>query len=179
MTFSELRTQYPKFIFHGMDVQYNDGALCFSYHFEIPGLYSFQPAWKIRCPEPKNLKEPALQRLLFSLGMAELVSYWKITCSPVVSLPYVLTDGQKQWWKKLYFGGLGEFFYRNQFITDEESFMEMECTDAVLPDTAAQKPLSGKLIPIGGGKDSIVTLNLLKDQSEMIKVLIPLEILIT
>ena len=97
--------------------------------------------------------------------MAELVSYWKITCSPLVRLPMQMTKEQADWWKRLYFGGLGEFFYRNGIETDFESFMTFAYGDETVPYAdAPEKPLSGRLIPVGGGKDSIVTLNLLKGQ---------------
>jgi len=163
MTFTALREQYPEFIFHGASDRYTSGKLCITYQFEITGLCSFAPTWEIPCEEP-DLSDPALQRLIFSLGMTELVSYWKITCSPTVRIRQQITPEQAEWWKRLYFGGLGEFFYRNGIETDFDSFMQIVCEGDALPDAQAQKPLSGKLIPVGGGKDSIVTLNLLKDQ---------------
>ena len=163
MTFTELRQQYPEFVFRGYRSRYEDGRLHVTYSFEIPGLSSFAPEWSIPCAEP-DAEDPALKRLIFSLGMAELVSYWKITCAPTVRLPQQITPEQAAWWKRLYFGGLGEFFYRNGIETDSDSFMTLESGAAMLPDTPAEKPLSGKLIPVGGGKDSIVTLNLLREQ---------------
>ena len=164
MTFTELRQQYPEFIFHETRMGYESGRLHISYLFEITGLGSFSPSWEIPCPQP-DLSDPAVSRLLFSLGMAELVSYWKIACPPVVRLPMHMTKEQADWWKQLYFGGLGEFFYRNGIETDFDSFMTIESgSDALSSADAPQKTLSGKLIPVGGGKDSIVTLNLLKGQ---------------
>lgn len=164
MTFTELRKQYPEFVFHGIRTEYASGKLCISYDFEITGLCTFAPHWEIPCAQP-DPDDAALTRLIFSLGMAELVSYWKITCSPTVRICSKLTQAQADWWKQLYFGGLGEFFYRNGIETDFDSFMTVCCKEKALPDApAAKQSLSGKLIPVGGGKDSIVTLNLLKDQ---------------
>ena len=164
MTFTELRQQYREFIFHGLQADYRDGSLHVTYRFEIPGLSAFAPAWVIPCERPA-IENPVLFRLLISLGMAELVSYWKIACPPVVRLPMQMTKEQADWWKRLYFGGLGEFFYRNGIETDFESFMTFAYGDETVPYAdAPQKPLSGRLIPVGGGKDSIVTLNLLKGQ---------------
>ncbi|MBR3269242.1 MAG: hypothetical protein IKI58_11055 [Oscillospiraceae bacterium] len=163
MTFSELRERYPEFLFRDFRTEYTDGSLILTYYFEIPGLCGFAPRWEIPCALPE-LHDSALSRLIFSLGMAELVSYWKITCSPAVRLCRQITPEQAEWWKRLYFGGLGEFFYRNGIETDFESFMTLEGGTEPLPDVPAEKKLSGKLIPVGGGKDSIVTLNLLKEQ---------------
>ena len=164
MTFTELREQYPEFIFHHVNAGYHQDRLRVSYTFEITGLGLFEPGWEIPCPEP-DLNDGTLRRLLFSLGMAELVSYWKITCSPAVRLPVQMDKAEADWWKQLYFGGLGEFFYRNGIETDFDSFMTIESGKEALPAAdAPAKPLSGKLIPVGGGKDSIVTLNLLQGQ---------------
>ena len=39
----------------------------------------------------------------FYLGMVELISYWKITCSPLVIIAcHALDDYQIAWFKKLY-----------------------------------------------------------------------------
>ena len=164
MTFTELRKQYPAFVFRDIQAEYANGRLAVFYTFEIEGLGRFEPYWTFPCAQP-DLTDPALRRLLFSLGMAELVSYWKITCSPVVRIGMQMTKEQADWWKRLYFGGLGEFFYRNGIETDFDSFMTIECGGEPQDFGAAkQTALSGRLIPVGGGKDSIVTLNLLKAQ---------------
>lgn len=166
MTFQELRSQYPDFCYHGFDIRTTADALEIEYHFSIAGLCDFRPQWRIPCTPPQNPQaDAALLRLIFSLGMAELVSYWKITCSPSVTVACgMLGDAQLDWWKRLYFGGLGELFYRNGIETDIESFMQIRCTGQPYDGKAAQESLSGKLIPVGGGKDSIVTLNLLHGQ---------------
>ena len=104
--------------------------------------------------------------------MVELVSYWKITCSPQVVIEAgTLNEDQILWWKDLYFNGLGEFFYVNKITeADQEGFMEIVCE---LGEENKQKNDYGKkqdtkgsekgvLVPVGGGKDSAVTLELLK-----------------
>ncbi len=163
MTFTELRERYPEFVFRDVQMDYAEGRLSLTYQFEIPGLCGFAPHWEIPCSAP-DFADPALRRLIFSLGMAELVSYWKITCAPTVRLCRQITPEQAEWWKRLYFGGLGEFFYRNGIETGFDSFMTLRSGAEPLPDAPAEKMLSGRLIPVGGGKDSIVTLNLLREQ---------------
>ena len=186
MTFEELRQQYPKFDFSeiltGIRETGSGTVLSIDYIFGF-GKEHFVPHWEIPCNIPASdytrwdpekqgvmIEDPALWRLIFSLGMAELISYWKLACPPTVELGDILVDKeQEDWWKRLYFGGLGEFFYRNGIQTDIGSFMRFTYDPAPAywnyPDRPARrKDLSGKLIPVGGGKDSIVTLNLLKDQ---------------
>ena len=166
MTFSELRKTHPVFVYHGYTITAEPDALALEYHFSIEGLCDFRPQWRIPCTPPiAPESDAALQRLVFSLGMTELVSYWKIACSPTVKVCCgYLTPAQTDWWKRLYFGGLGEFFYRNGIETTQDDFMQIVYTGDPLPDTPDTTPKSGKLIPVGGGKDSIVTLNLLQGQ---------------
>ena len=170
MTFTELRQQYPEFVFDDIAVNFEQeetgGKLHITFLFSIPGLCSFEPEWEIPCEKQPDMKDPALWRLCEALGMAELVSYWKITCSPTVRLTTSLNEEQENWWKRLYFGGLGEFFYRNGIETDFDSFMQFtyDARTVNYNGDAKKTSLSGKLIPVGGGKDSIVTLNLLKEQ---------------
>ncbi len=165
MDFATLRVQYPEFLYNGYTVTAEDNALCIVYDFAITGLCDFHPQWRIPCEAPQDfVNDPTVARMVFSLGMTELVSYWKITCSPTVRvLCGALTDAQCQWWKTLYFGGLGEFFYRNGIDTAMSDFVEIRCEGRPLPDMPSTRCLSGRLIPVGGGKDSIVTLNLLKE----------------
>lgn len=110
--------------------------------------------------------ETLLQTLAFHIGMVELVSYWKMACPKrVVVQPFSLTETQKQWWKKLYYNGLGEFFYLNGITCPEQDFMDLE-TPSDRPFAKVDLPLQEKaVVPVGGGKDSVVTLELLrKDQ---------------
>ena len=160
--FTELREKYPEFIYHGYSIT-DDG---FSFHFSI-GEYEFRPEWKLGgLKVPDGFDRALYEYIVFSIGMVELVSYWKCACPPRVIVQCgALDDEQIRWWKKLYFGGLGEFFYRNGINTDFDSFMRIECKNSALPrftDVYAGKR-RGAVIPVGGGKDSIVTLELLKE----------------
>lgn len=93
-----------------------------TYDFEIPTLAEFHPRWIFgkNAAHPINVQTDAVFRnLVFQLGMVELVSYWKITCSPRVEVAAgALEPEQISWWKTLYFGGLGEFFYVNGIDSD-------------------------------------------------------------
>ena len=159
-SFEQLREKYREFIYESYEV--NDDS--FVFHFRIDG-HCFSPTWSF---DPKLISGAENKELLdyavFSLGMSELVSYWKCVCSPVVKINCgALNDEQIKWWKKLYFNGLGEFFYRNKIHTDIDSFMEIVPLNRSAPTfSEGKKPETGFLIPVGGGKDSVVTLELLK-----------------
>ena len=73
---------------------------------------------------------------------------------------------QINFFKKLYFHGLGELFYTNGIEPNYEDFMNITC---VIEPTNINIPNYngiGNLIPIGGGKDSNVSLELLKNSFE-------------
>jgi UDP-N-acetylmuramoylalanine--D-glutamate ligase len=134
--------------------------------FNISDQFLFNPGFKIpyrNLYDYNQLHEDQLSNLVFHIGMVELISYWKATCSPQVRVKcHQLDDDQVEWWKKLYYNGLGEFFYLNTIDADADSFMEITSTglpnELVKVDTSKNKVL----VPIGGGKDSAVTLEILK-----------------
>lgn len=160
--FNELREKHPRFIYHSFELTEND----LIFHFQISEFH-FYPKWRfdLNLAEYKFDREQ-LELIAFSLGMAELVSYWKCSCCPIVEVKCGgLSDWQKNWWKKLYFNGLGEFFYRNGITTDFAGFMTIEAPKPPEPPNFSPK-LSGALVPVGGGKDSVVSLELLKQAGE-------------
>ncbi len=165
MKYKEFRNKYPKFIYHDYDIYEDDNAIIITYNFEIEGLSSFNPTWTINKKDNKRYSDLKIfKETVFSLGMVELVSYWKITCSPnVIIKPSYLDEFQINWWKKQYFFGLGEFFYINNIKADIDSFMNISTSDTKLEGLKDNNVYKGNLIPVGGGKDSFVSLEILKD----------------
>lgn len=166
--FEQLREKHGEFVYESYEI--NDDS--FVFHFRMD-KYRFDPKWSFSPELIKNAKDKKLlQYAVFSLGMSELVSYWKCACPPVVKINCgALNDEQIKWWKKLYFNGLGEMFYRNGIETDAESFMDIIPVSKDIPSFDTESGLNGEtgfLIPIGGGKDSIVTLELLKEYKDNI-----------
>lgn len=160
--YDELRRKHGSFIYHSYEFMEQDGSTLLRFHFSIDE-YHFYPGWTF--PEKFSgltFDRELADRIAFSLGMAELVSYWKCACPPVVEIRCGgLSEEQKLWWKKLYFNGLGEFFYRNGITPGFDSFMTINAPEpSELPTRT--NGLSGFMVPIGGGKDSVVTLELLR-----------------
>lgn len=165
--FDALRDEFSTFTFERQEVNVENGDLRLVFSFNLDGKYHFAPTLTIPSRsffEWNSIPEAQLQTLAFHVGMVELVSYWKMACPErVVVLPFSLTEAQKQWWKKLYYNGLGEFFYLNGITCSEADFMTIE-TPSAQPFARVDQPLQEKvIIPVGGGKDSVVTLELLRD----------------
>lgn len=162
--FEDLREKYPVFIFNNYDYEYKDNFLEITYHFEIPGLTSFNPTLKISMHEEKK-KDAFLDNLIFNIGMVELVSYFKCTCSKeiIIKAGY-LSEEQIGFFSKLYYYGLGEFLYLNNIDIKEEDLINIKCLkdeQKIIPPAYVG---CGNLIPIGGGKDSVVSLEILKEE---------------
>ena len=164
--FKKYREMYQEFWYRSYSVHEDEKAIYLEYEFEIPNLTKFYPKLQIdkkKLPL-KSLNTAQVKNMVFHIGMVELISYWKCTCSPkvVIQCGY-LSQEQIGWWKKLYFYGLGELFYRNQIQTDIESFMQIEYKQTEqIEYPEIQDKSEGYIIPIGGGKDSVVTLETLK-----------------
>ena len=165
--FLELRAKFPYFVFEGYDFQYTSQGLEVQYSFNLSDRFFFKPTLKI----PKKsffireqLPGKILDNILFQIGMIELISYWKCACSPsIVIKNQHLSREQIQWWKKLYFNGLGEFFYLNSIQTDQKNFIDIVTGPGKDQEVANVSASDGSVIPVGGGKDSVVTLELLGD----------------
>lgn len=173
-TFEACRKAHPVFLYKDYTVLETGTQLQITYHFEIPGLSQFDPVWCFpkKDPAPVHTADNrTLHAMLFGLGMVELISYWKIACPPRVLVSAgALNEEQIRWWKDLYYLGLGEFFYTNDIRTDAGCFMELSSDASDLQGRAVPSGASdGCLIPVGGGKDSACTIELLKKSGHPLK----------
>lgn len=163
--FIEYREKYKEFIYHSFDIQDLTDKIEIKYEFEIPNLAKFEPKITIQKKSIpfKSTDDYFVKYIAFNLGMVELVSYWKCACpkNVIIKCGY-LDDFQKEWFKKLYYLGLGEYRYINNIIVSQDELMniivESKKIDYKIPSVNGV----GTIIPIGGGKDSTVTLELLK-----------------
>ena len=181
--FDGFREKYPEFIYKDYHIEVlPDEYIKLTYDFDVPGLSEFHPSNKIRISNLNIMNDPeskAAERIAFSLGMVELVSYWKIACPKKVRvLCGSLSEDECSWWKKLYFGGLGEFFFKNNIKTSFEEFMTIYAEKysggrrgAPAKGVASEKAFVSagfNIIPVGGGKDSNVSMELTKAFSDKV-----------
>lgn len=108
-----------------------------------------------------ELPEPLLKHLLDTLHLVLGISYWKMYAPRTVSLPSIrLTKEQSKFWTTLYTYGMGEFFYKNKM--DFHNYLEFPYDNNYIHDYFELNPSERVLIGIGGGKDSIVSAELIK-----------------
>ena len=172
--FDALRKDFSTFYFESQTVKRENGTLSLAFDFNLDDRYHFRPTLEVPARQFfdwDSIPEEQLQALAFQIGMTELVSYWKIACPKrVVVKPYALTESQKAFWKKLYYNGLGEFLYLNSIAVSEAELMDIETLPIdsmpshILPGNDMGSWFEEKtLVPIGGGKDSVVTLECLRN----------------
>lgn len=165
--FWTLREKYPNFIFEDYKIIDNDDNIEITYNFEIPSLEEFNP--KIVIPKTfikrDKIDKEFLEYLAFNIGVAEAISYYKTTCSKhiIIKCGY-LDKNQINWFKKLYYNGLGEFLYRNNIDVDIDDFFDIIIDNKGEIFKKRSFESDGNLINIGGGKDSCVSLKILENE---------------
>ena len=179
--YQALRRQYPQFDYEAFHWEVVPEGLRLWFDFRM-GDVLFHPTAVIESRPflDFNADKEAIDRAVFEIGMIELISYWKCACPPTVRVPCgTLTDTEVAFWKKLYWHGLGEFFYTNGIAETPEAFMQVGgrssevgiCGSLSQLRTPTADP-GTYLVPIGGGKDSVVTLELLRKAGKSIRPLI-------
>lgn len=171
--FQQLRKEYPVLFYKSYQFSRSGNKLSFKFEFSLSDGIIFQPSSSISIPHFREVSQQVVENIVFQIGMIELVSYWKATCSPLIVVEAgFLSEEQCEWWKDLYYNGLGEFFYLNSIETDKEQFVEIKSTGkSFVPDHDLQMN-DDYIVPIGGGKDSAVTLELLKRSGKKVHPLI-------
>ena len=169
MNFEELRAKYPRFFYNSYEISEEENSIIIKYDFEIENLVKFNPRVEILKKEFefKNINSNLVKNMVFNLGLVEAISYFKATCSPQFVIKCGKLDCfQENWFKKLFYLGLGEFRYVNNIKVSESELLEFISEGEILEFEENIDNLDGIIIPVGGGKDSNVTLDLLKEYKD-------------
>jgi hypothetical protein len=155
-------TSAQQFVFrsYSFDAATGDVALTYAIDDE-----DFVERLKFPLPvAPVDVDQDALHRALFALHLVAGVSYYKTKLPRIILVESgALTEDQAEFWQNLYTLGLGEFFFRNNL--DFRGYINFPV------DASTQAPSispmngggnAGAILPIGGGKDSLVAIELLK-----------------
>lgn len=163
MKFEELREKHKTFNYDSYKYDIKDNTINITFNYSIEDLDNFVTNWTIPCSRNVNIE--ILDKLIFSLGMVEAISYYKITCSKIVNINTgSLTDKQEKFFKKLFYKGLGEFMYKNNINVKEDELFSFNYKKEESNRLHDENTYNGILLPIGGGKDSCVSIELLKDK---------------
>ncbi len=117
----------------------------------------------------KDIKKEIIENMTFHILIAFWISYYKLQpTKKIIVESWYLDEKQTLFWRKFYINGLGEFFYKNDMDFTNLCFFESTWKKVYEKTTI---DLSEKyLVPIGGGKDSIVTTILLDEEGKTSKI---------
>lgn len=166
--FEQLRDEYKSFVYDNFYVSDLADKYLVRYVYRL-NEHVFMP--EINIPK-KNINNPHIDNdflnyLFFNFGIINAINYYKLTCSKEININCgYLNEEQKTFFKKLFYNGLGEYFYVNKINLSYEEFVTINTLTEVNNNFIFEDTYSGNLIPVGGGKDSIVTLELLKDYKD-------------
>ncbi|MFC1663927.1 hypothetical protein ACFL0A_02285 [Patescibacteria group bacterium] len=174
MKFQNLRKKYSKFIYENYFYKISNGNLEIFFRFKIEPDIVFNPKVIMYGIDEKRLSligDKVLNNLIFHLGLMEIPSYWKSTCSQEISIKAgSLNSKQIKWWKELIIKGMGQFFYENKIDFRKPNFLKIVSLKKGFEMEKCQRKIKNQiLLAIGGGKDSIVSLEILKSNEKNIR----------
>ena len=174
-TFSSLRQKHPSCSYDSFAYTVHDTSLIISWQFSIEPDLIFRPT--VHIPLPENYSLESIDAFVFTLGMVELLSYWKATCSPTINIKAgKLNAEQLVFWRNLLIQGMGEYFYQNDIDFTRDDLVQFQVdsdTDFAPQSVFHNENLNPKnLILVGGGKDSVVALETIKASKESAQVLL-------
>lgn len=157
-----MTTTYRQFIFE--DYAFTAATRTLSLHYSFDSTVHFTEAFRFDfdfAQYDPQLLDRACQHLFFMAG----VSYYKAYLAPEIIVRKGQLDADAAaFFSKTYQRGLGEFFFVNKL--DPRTPVTFPAnTEKLTPRTASQSN-GGLLVGIGGGKDSLVSVELLRGKVE-------------
>src|SRR6185369_1012218 len=164
MNYKDLRKEYPEFAYKSFSWDLQSQDLVCVYNISA-GEYTFHPKliFKNINSGQIDVVKDSIDNLVFNIGLVEVLSYWKAFVSPKIIIECGSLDAyQTEWWKDLLINGMGQFFYENNIDFTEDNFISFISTqDSQNKNKKVNISSDSILVPVGGGKDSSVTLEIL------------------
>lgn len=119
-------------------------------------------------PIPSSVNSILLKSILNDLHLILGITYFKMYCPKKIIVSLHLSQPQADFWNTVYTKGLGEFFYKNKI--DFRGLINFPYIDTppVQPRRLYEAKKGRFLVGIGGGKDSVVSVEILKKENKEI-----------
>lgn len=108
----------------------------------------------------ENVNKPEIHNALILLHLLLGTSYYKMHVAHTFSHPYKLSHSQADFWNKMYGIGLGEFYYVNDLLLIHRKLFSEQ--DGTYYDGQSIDLSERALVQHGGGKDSLVSVEVVK-----------------
>ncbi len=159
-----MKIKAKSFEFVSYKINPKDRKVFFNYKIEFANREPLIFEEAIIFPAPFSLKSISsnfLDELFSNLHLILGISYYKLYCPPKIKLNISLSKKQADFWNIIYQKGLGEFFYVNRI--DFRKLIKFPYGKKANPVSSFLPIKKRALLGIGGGKDSIVAAELLKE----------------
>jgi len=168
--FLALRAQFDAFYYESYRLSEENGTFTCRFSYRLQGRDRIIPFEHSVCFTEHDtpflsVSDPLLRHAVFLLGMAESVSYWKLACPEHFTVcAGAFSPEESSFWKKLFTRGFGEFYWLNGIYghVPDDGYVQIDSLPDAVIHASRSAETSGCLVPVGGGKDSVVTLELLK-----------------
>ncbi len=152
-----------QFIFEGYTSDISSNMLSFQYCLRNSGeTYHFTETLILPDRETVSITDDLLDKLLQTVHLVLGLSYWKTYCPKEITINgYSLASDEALFWKNVYTKGLGEFYYRNSI--DFHGLVTFPIDSGKKSKTLRLSKRNRFLVGVGGGKDSILTAEILKN----------------
>lgn len=155
-------TNYQEFRFMGWNYEYDDSGtlnVFLKYGYDEDLTFTELLQFPVEADAWSECDIPALEKALAALHIIGGISYYKAFLPSRIS-GLELSKDQSAFWTQVYERGLGEFFYRNEI--DFRGIINFPVSEGEVIKASTGQLTESALVPIGGGKDSIVTAELLR-----------------
>ena len=175
MTIEQLRLKHPRLIYKQYDIEEKNNGIQVTHEFLLEPDIVFRPS--VIIPFSGRFSREQFAPYAFHLGLIEAISYWKAAAPAefVVEAGY-LNPEQVRFWYDLFIHGLGEYFYQNNLDFTKPDFLHISVTGKEVQRVGtpefASMPRITDLVLVGGGKDTAVTLGILKNSDRTIQTMI-------
>ncbi len=158
--------RYSSFIFEGINFRPHGKKIVLRYSLDHDVIFEETLMLPTDPIDPKADQNETVKRALFALHLIGGISYYKTCCPTKIEIVgSELSKAEAQFWDTVYLHGLGQFFYENKMdFRNRINFSsgKLQAKRETLNEQRATRNAQRILVPIGGGKDSIVTIELLK-----------------
>jgi UDP-N-acetyl-alpha-D-muramoyl-L-alanyl-L-glutamate epimerase len=149
------------FVYENIRIKDDRKTVLFDYRVDTNELsFSLTETLKFPSPIPDS---NTVDRLLRALHIALGISYYKTFLPPEINHAYIMNKDEAEFWNKIFQHGLSEFLYKNNLKPNQ--LAKFKSQDGKL-SPGAEDDIDWRdtaLLGIGGGKDSIVAGELLKE----------------
>jgi len=150
-----------KFIYNEVLVDNKDNSVYFTYTLVKDNKnFPFKERLVLPCAVRKSRSTMSCLR---ALHLALGISYYKSSMPSTIEHSYQMDDIEARFWNEVFINGLGEFLYVNQIPVDRLAKFKPQAGRQIEYEASEVSFDKGSLLGVGGGKDSIVARELLRE----------------